>query len=31
MEGIDEKAALEKILEVLRAAAAIYNKDKVPA
>ena len=29
MEGLDEKAALEKILEILRAAAAIYNKDKV--
>lgn len=31
MEGTDEKKALEKILEILRAAAAIYNKDKVPA
>ena len=27
MEGLDEKAALEKILEVLRAAAAIYNRE----
>ena len=28
---IDEPAAQEKILEILRQAAAIYNKDKVPA
>ena len=31
MEQIDEKAALEKLLDILRAAAAIYNKDKAPA
>jgi CarD family transcriptional regulator len=31
MEQIDEPAAQVKILEILRAAAAIYNKDKVPA
>jgi CarD family transcriptional regulator len=31
MEQIDEPAAQEKILEILRKAAAIYNKDKVPA
>ena len=31
MEQIDEPAAQEKILEILRQAAAIYNKDKVPA
>ena len=31
MEQIDEPAAQEKILEILRDAAAIYNKDKVPA
>ena len=30
-EQIDEPAAQEKILEILRTAAAIYNKDKVPA
>jgi len=29
MEQIDEPAALVKILEILNAAAAIYNKDKV--
>ena len=29
MEGVDEPRALEKILEILNAAAAIYNKDKV--
>ena len=31
MEEIDEKGALEKILDILRKAAAIWNKDKVPA
>ena len=31
MEQIDEPKAQEKILEILRAAAAIYNKEKVPA
>ena len=31
MEEIDEPAALEKILDILRKAAAIHNKDKVPA
>ena len=31
MEQIDEPAAQEKILDILRKAAAIYNKDKVPA
>ena len=31
MEEVDEPTAQEKILEILRAAAAIYNKDKVPA
>jgi len=31
MEQIDEPAALVKILEILNKAAAIYNKDKVPA
>ena len=29
MEQIDEPAALVKLLEILNAAAAIYNKDKV--
>jgi CarD family transcriptional regulator len=29
MEGVDEPKALEKLLEILNAAAAIYNKDKV--
>jgi CarD family transcriptional regulator len=31
MEEVDEPTALEKILEILRKAAAIHNKDKVPA
>ena len=31
MEEVDEPTAQEKILDILRAAAAIYNKDKVPA
>ena len=31
MEEVDEPTALQKILEVLRKAAAIYNKDKVEA
>jgi len=31
MEQIDEKAALEKLLDILRASAAIYNKDKASA
>jgi CarD family transcriptional regulator len=31
MEQIDEPAALEKLLDILRKSAAIYNKDKVPA
>ena len=31
MEQIDEKAALEKLLDILRASAAIYNKDKATA
>jgi CarD family transcriptional regulator len=31
MEETDEKGALEKILDILRKAAAIHNKDKVPA
>jgi CarD family transcriptional regulator len=31
MEQTDEKAALAKIHEILKAAAAIYNKDKVAA
>ena len=31
MEELDEPKAQEKILDILRAAAAIYNKDKVPA
>ncbi len=31
MEQVDEPTALEKLLEILRAAAAIHNKDKVPA
>lgn len=31
MEQIDEPAAQEKILDILRKAAAIYNKDKQPA
>jgi len=31
MEEIDEPAALEKILDILRKAAAMWNKDKVPA
>jgi len=31
MEETDEKGALEKILDILRKAAAIWNKDKVPA
>ncbi len=29
MEGVDEPKALEKILQILNAAAAVYNKDKV--
>ena len=28
MEETDEKTAQERILEILRAAAAIYNKEK---
>ena len=31
MEEVDEPKAQEKILDILRAAAAIYNKEKVPA
>ena len=31
MEQIDEKAALEKLLDILRASAAIYNKEKASA
>ena len=31
MEQVDEPTALEKILEILRKSAAIWNKDKVPA
>src|SRR5205823_881024 len=31
MEETDEKGALEKMLDILRKAAAIWNKDKVPA
>ena len=31
MEEVDEPKAQEKILEILRASAAIYNKDKLPA
>ena len=31
MEQVDEPTALEKLLEILRAAATIHNKDKVPA
>ncbi|MBU0866272.1 MAG: CarD family transcriptional regulator [Alphaproteobacteria bacterium] len=31
MEEIDEKAALEKLLDILRASAAIYNKEKATA
>ena len=31
MEEVDEPKAQEKILDILRASAAIYNKDKVPA
>ncbi|RYD46191.1 MAG: CarD family transcriptional regulator, partial [Sphingomonadales bacterium] len=31
MEQIDEPAALVKIVEILKVAAAIWNKDKVPA
>jgi CarD family transcriptional regulator len=31
MEQIDEPAAQLKILDILRAAAAIYNKDKPAA
>ncbi|RZM12239.1 MAG: CarD family transcriptional regulator [Sphingomonas sp.] len=31
MEQIDEPKAMEKILEILRAAAAIYNKEKPAA
>jgi CarD family transcriptional regulator len=31
MEETDEKGALEKILDILRKAAAIHNKDKIPA
>jgi CarD family transcriptional regulator len=31
MEEVDEPTALEKILEILRKSAAIWNKDKVPA
>ena len=31
MEGTDEKAAQAKILEILNAAAAIYNRDKAAA
>ena len=31
MEETDEKGALDQILDILRKAAAIYNKDKAPA
>src|SRR5881394_1821252 len=31
MEQVDEPTAQEKILEILRKAAAIHNKDKIPA
>ena len=31
MEEVDEQRAQEKILEILRAAAAIYNKEKPAA
>ena len=31
MEQLDEKAALEKLLDILRASAAIYNKTAAPA
>ncbi|PMZ30558.1 CarD family transcriptional regulator, partial [Pseudomonas sp. FW306-02-H06B] len=31
MEQVDEPTAQEKILEILRKAAAIHNKDKAPA
>lgn len=31
MEEVDEPTALEKILDILRKSAAIWNKDKVPA
>ena len=31
MEQVDEPKALEKILDILRAAAAIYNKEKPAA
>ena len=31
MEQIDEPAALVKIVEILKAAAMIWNKDKIPA
>jgi CarD family transcriptional regulator len=31
MEQIDEPAALVKIVDILKASAAIWNKDKVPA
>ena len=31
MEQVDEPTALKKIHEILNKAAAIYNKDKVPA
>ncbi len=31
LEEVDEPKAQEKILDILRAAAAIYNKEKVPA
>jgi CarD family transcriptional regulator len=31
MEQIDEPAALVKIVEILKTAALIWNKDKVPA
>ncbi|MEO5867845.1 MAG: CarD family transcriptional regulator, partial [Sphingomonas sp.] len=31
MEQIDEPAAQVKILDILRKAAAIHNKDKMPA
>jgi CarD family transcriptional regulator len=31
MEQTDEPAALQKILDILNKAAAIYNKDKLPA
>jgi CarD family transcriptional regulator len=31
MEQVDEPKALERIIEILREAAAIYNKEKTAA